>query len=245
MALCALWVGVGVGTATAQSKRIPEKIDRGITKQTFIPKGTIFVGGTANYMNVNSSDFKFLILTDIKGGGFMLGAKINAGYAFANDVAAGIGFEYSRTSVAIDNIDLQLGEDLSFGIKDFSSIQQVYTATAFLRTYINLGASRRIGMFNDVKISLGGGQGKILNGQGEALQGTYQKISNAGLLLQPGLSIFATEFMTVEASIGILGLQYTRTEQISNQVYVGSFETVDASFKFNLLSIALGIAFYF
>lgn len=241
-AACLAMLSVG---AAAQSKRVPDKIDRGIEKQVFIPKGTIFVGGTANYMNVNATDFKFLILTDIKANGFMLGAKIAAGYAFANDVAAGVQFDYSRTVVAIDNVDLSLGDDLSFGVKDFSSIQQIYTGTAFLRMYINMGKSRRIGMFNDVKVSLGGGQGKIINGKGEALEGTYQKISNVGLILQPGLSIFATDFMTVEASIGILGLQYTRTEQISNQVYVGSFETLDASFKFNLLSVALGISFYF
>lgn len=230
---------------SAQSKRIPEKIDRGIEKLTFVPKGTIFMGGTASYLNVNATDFKFLMLDNLKANGYILGAKWAVGYAFANDVAAGLAFDYSRTSVAVENVDLKLSEDMSFGLQDFSSIQQVYTGSAFMRMYINIGSSRRFGMFNDVKVSLGGGQGKILNGKGDALEGTYQKISSAGFLLQPGVAIFATDFMTVEASVGIFGVQYTRTEQISNQVYVGSFESVDASFKINLLSVGLGLSFYF
>lgn len=221
------------------------KIDRGIETLTFIPKGTIFAGGTIGYTNIDSKDFKFLILDNIGASAYLLNGKVMVGYAFRDDIAAGISFDYSRTFAKIDNLDLSLSEDMSFGIKDFESIQQVYTATAFLRTYINIGRSKRFGMFNDVKVSFGGGQGKVLNGKGEALVGTYQKVTNVGLLLSPGISVFATDFMAVEASIGILGLQYSRTDQISNQVYVGSFETIDASFKLNILSVSLGIAFYF
>lgn len=229
----------------SSSGRIKNKVDRKIEKHTFIPRGTIFAGGTIGYTSLNSSDFQFLILNDIGGDAYLLNAKVMVGYAFRDDVAAGLSFDYSRTYAKIDNIDLSLGEDLSFGIKDFSSIQHIYTGTAFLRTYINIGNSKRFGMFNDVKISFGGGQGKIVNGQGEELSGTYQKISKVGLLLSPGISVFATDFMTVEASIGILGVNYTRTEQVSNQVSTGAFESFNASFKLNILAINLGLAFYF
>lgn len=229
--------------STRVKKRV--KIDRGIEKMTFIPKGTVFFGGTAGYTNLNSEDFKFLIFNDISTKAYLANAKLLIGYAFRDDVAVGVSFDYSRTFAQIDKINLKLSADLGLDIKDFSSIQQVYTGTAFLRTYINIGSSRRFGMYNDVKVSFGGGQGKVLNGQGDALVGTYQKINEIGLLLSPGISVFATDFMTVEASIGILGLQYSRTEQISNQVYVGSFETISANFKFNLLAINLGICFYF
>lgn len=222
-----------------------KKIDRGIRQLTYISKGTIFGGGAVGYSSVDSKDFKFLIFDDMSASAHLISARAMVGYAFRDDVAAGVSFEYSRTVANIGKIDINLGDDMTMGIDDFYSIQQVYTGMAFLRTYINLGTSRRFAIYNDLKVSFGGGQGKIINSNGEALVGTYQKIQNVGLLLSPGISLFATDFMAVEASVGLLGLKYSRTEQISNQVYVGSFETIDASFKVNLLSLALGVTFYF
>ncbi|MEG0656440.1 MAG: hypothetical protein RSA94_02655 [Mucinivorans sp.] len=234
---------LAVGDSIKRRKKV--RIDRGIEKITFIPRGSIFFGGTLGYTSLTSDDFKFLIFNDLSAKAYLMNGRVMVGYAFKDDVAVGVSFEYSRTFAGIDKLNIDLSEDLGLSINDFSSIQQVYTGTAFLRTYINIGSSKRFGMYNDLKVSFGGGEGKILNGKGDALKGTYQKISNVGLLLSPGISVFATDFMTVEASIGILGLQYSRTEQISNQVYVGSFETVNASFKLNLFSINMGVAFYF
>lgn len=240
--ICVAVLAFCVGDAYAQKRK---KIDRGIEKQTFIPKGTIFAGGTFSYTDLGAGDYTFLLFKDISGSAYLLGAKAFVGYTFRDDIGAGLSFDYSRTKVQIDNVDIKLSEDMVFAIKDYYSIQQVFTATAFLRTYINIGNSKRFGLFNDLKFSFGGGQGKIYNGKGEAMSGTYEKIEKAGLLISPGISVFMTDFMTVEASIGILGIQYSRTEQITNQVSQGHWESFDASFKINLLSVGLGVAFYF
>lgn len=234
-----------VESGTKTRKNGKAKIDRGIKMKTFIPKGTWFFGANASYTNLGADNYKFLILDNFSTSAYMLGAKVSAGYIFADNVAAGITFDYSRTKITVNNLDIALGSDLNFAIKDFYSIQQIYTGTAFLRTYINIGNSKRFGMFNDLRAYFGGGQGKITNGAGLNLDGTYQKILKLGLSLSPGIAVFATDFMTVEAAITIFGIEYSRTEQISNQVYQGSFEVFDASFKLNILSIALGIAFYF
>ncbi len=233
--------------ATTKTKSKKQKIDRGIKTQTFIPKGTLFFGGTVSYSNLESTDYKFIILDNLKANSTLISAKAFIGYAFANNVAAGVAFDYSRNLIKIDNVDLNLSEDLNFAVTDYYSIQQVYTASAFLRTYINIGNSKRFGMFNDIKVYFGGGQGKVTSGVegNSSFTGTYEKINKLGIVLQPGISVFATDFMAVEASIGILGVEYSRTEQITNQVYQGSVESFSASFKLNLLSIGLGLSFYF
>lgn len=223
----------------------PKRIDRGITKQTFIPKGQIFAGGTLTYFQTSSDDFQVLMIDGLQGDAYNAGGRVMFGYAFANDVAAGVSFAYTRTMVKIDDVDIKLSEDMVFSIKDYYSLQHVYTGTAFLRTYINIGNSKRFGLFNDVRFNFGGGQGRIMRGAGEAMQGTYEKIQKIGPTLSPGLAVFVTDFMAIEASIGILGVGYNKTEQITNQVYQGSFETFSADFKINLLSVGLGISFYF
>lgn len=215
--------------------------------KTFMPKGTIFFGGTLSYTNLGATDYKFILFDNIKAQTTLIGVKVFAGYTFANNVAGGISFDYSRTLIRMDNVDIALSDDLNFGIKDSYSIQHIYTASAFLRAYINIGNSKRIGMFNDVKVYFSGGQGKVTSGieQSPAFKGTYEKITKVGIVLQPGISVFATDFMTIEASIGIFGIEYSRSEQITNQVYQGTFESFNASFKLNLFSIGMGLAFYF
>ena len=232
-------------TKAVNAKAARATIDRGITHKTFVPKGQLIIGGTIGYNQFKANDYEFLMVKDIGANIYTTGAKISAAWAFTNDVAAGVELDYSRMQINFDNIDINLSEDMVFSIKDYKTIRHVFTASAFLRTYINIGNSGRFGMYNDVRVSFGGGQGKILNGEGKELVGTYEKIQNIGLTLAPGIAVFATDFLAIGASVGILGFNYSKTEQITNQVYQGSFESFSANFKINLLSVNLGLQFYF
>ncbi len=227
------------GSAMAQ------KMDRDIKSTIYMPKGQWFVGGTASYFEATGNDYKFLMIDDLTTKANTLNGKLQFAYTFTNDVAAGLAFDYSRTKIQIDDVSFNIIEDMNIAIKDYYSLRHVYTATAFLRTYLALGESKRFALFNDVRFNFGGGQGKIYNGVGQQQVGTYEKITQIGVTISPGLSAFITNSTSIEASVGILGVSYNRTEQITNQVYQGSFETVNANFKVNLLSIQLGMSFYF
>ena len=61
----------------------------------------------------------------------------------------------------------------------------------------------------------------------------------------PGISIFAQDNVAVEVAIGILGINYTRREQIRNQVEHSVMQTSGANFRINPLSIEIGTSFYF
>lgn len=237
--LTALAVGGTAGGAAAR-----EKFDRGITVQTFMPKGMWFFGGNISYTQHNNDDFKMLgLLQDFSSRGYTFAVRPMAGYSFANNLAAGLAFTYERTMLQIDNVSLSLG-DLSFGISDSYNIEHVYTGTIFLRNYINLGNSRRFALINDLKLQLGGGQGKMINGTGDDMSGTYTKIYKLGLVCSPGIAVFINDFAAVEATIGVLGFQYKRTEQTTDQIHHASRQTSGANFKIDIFSIALGMTFY-
>lgn len=232
-------------TTGRAEKLANKKIDRGIRKTSFINKGQWFASGNIAYSSFTADDYKFLILDNLKAQTYSFGVKVSGGYVFAENLGAGIGFDYSRNMIDLPGVKIDLGDDMGLEIKDYSSIQQLYTGTAFLRTFISLGQSARFGLFSDIKLSVGGGQGKILNGQGQELRGTYQNLFKAGILVQPGVTVFLTDAFAVEASVGLLGLQYSRTEQVTNQVHQGYVEEWKANFKVNLFAINLGMSFYF
>ena len=221
-----------------------EKFDRGITMQTFMPKEIWVFGGNSSYTQHNNEDYKMLgLLNDFSSRGYTFAVRPMFGYTFKDNMAAGLAFTYQRSMLQIDNVSLSLG-DLSFGISDYYNIEHVYTGTIFLRNYINLGSSRRFALINDLKLQFGGGQGKLINGAGGDLTGTYTKIYQIGLLCSPGVSVFVNNFASVEATIGVLGYQYKRTEQTTNQIHHGSRTTSGANFKIDIFSIALGMVFY-
>lgn len=233
-----------VAGMTARPAAAREKFDRGITTQTFMPKGVWFFGGNVSYTQHNNDDYKMLgILDDFSSRGYTFAVRPMFGYAFSNNLAAGLSFTYERSMLQIDNVSLALG-DLSFDLSDYYNIEHVYTGTVFLRNYINLGSSRRFALINDLKLQLGGGQGKMINGSGGDMNGTYTKIYKLGLVCSPGVAVFVNNFAAVEATIGVLGYQYKRTEQITNQIHHGSRETSSANFKIDIFSIALGMTFY-
>ena len=50
--------------------------------------------------------------------------------------------------------------------------------------------------------------------------------------------------MAVEVNVGVMGISYSHTKQVHNQVTTGTRHQSAMNFKVNLLSIGLGISFY-
>lgn len=220
-------------------------IDREIETNTFMPKGQRFFGFTASFQSLNTQDFDYLIIDNFTAKAYTMAVSVQGGYVWKNDIAAGLQFKYSRTKVDIPLVDIGLGEDLQMSINDFSSIQHIFTGTAFLRTYIGLGKSKRFALFNDIKLSIGGGDGRALDGTGEKVKGSYHKIFRAGLVFQPGITIFINDFVAAEASLPLFGVRYNQVKQTKNRVEESTLRTWDTSFKSNLLAINFGVSFFF
>ena len=55
---------------------------------------------------------------------------------------------------------------------------------------------------------------------------------------------FITNNMALEINVGMLGIGYSKTQQIHNQIATGETSSSMMNFKVNILSIGMGIAFY-
>ena len=234
---------LAAGAADAGAAR---KFDRGLDFKdapVFMPKGQLMFGGTISYRDYSFYDYKFIILDDMNINAYTLSATPYIYYSFAKNMAVGVKFSYQRTLGRVDETNLSLSPELSFGISDFYTLQHTYYGSLSYRYYIPLGRSKVFGIFSDISLNFGAGQGKTVNGTGDAMTGTYQKILDVGIDVIPGIAVFVTNEMSVEASVGILGLEWKRISQTTNQVYEGSYQTSKANFKLNLLSINIGVNF--
>lgn len=221
-----------------------QKFDRGIKQNTFVPKGQWITGVSVSYSEYSNENYKFLVLEKIDGSGYNLNVSPLICFTFRDNVAAGGRFGYSRSLTKLNNLSLNLDDDLDFDISDMYTLSHSYSGTGVLRTYISLGDSKRFGLYNEAQFTLEGGQAKMINGKGEDLTGTYQKSFGLQVGMSPGLVAFINNYTAVEVSIGVLGFNYKKINQTTDQVYHGERRTSSANFKINLFSIGLGLAFY-
>lgn len=220
------------------------KMDRGMQKSVFIPKGQWLIGSTFSYSEHEDDNYKFLVLKDINSLGYNFKISPYAGYFFRDNVAAGLRLSYTRSFSDLSNIELSLDDDLSFGISNAVYLEHMMQATGFIRTYIGLGGSKVFGLFNEARLGYGYGQGRNTTGYGEQQTGTYQTISSLQIGIAPGLAAFITDFASVEVSVGVMGLDFKWIDQKTNQVESGSRRKSKGDFKIDLFSINIGMTFY-
>lgn len=223
-----------------------QKFDRGLEfdeAPLFMPKNQFILGGTFSYQKHSFDDYKFLLLDNVNMKGYTLSVTPYLYYSFYRNMAAGIRFSYKRNLADVKATDIVINEDMQFNIDDLYAIQHTYYGSLSYRYYVPLLQSRIFALFSDISMNVGAGQGKIMNKDGDVVNGTYQKILDLGINVIPGLIFFVTNEMAIEASVNILDLAWKHVSQTSNQVYIGSYTSSGLDFKIKLFSINIGVDF--
>ena len=235
----ALFLLLALGT-TARA----QTFNRGIDQSAFIPRGQWLLGGSLSYSENTNNDFKWLVLDKITAKGYTFKLSPYFAYFIRDNVALGARLSYSRSYTDIGNLDLNLGDDLSFGINGYKNIQHTISAAFFVRTYINLGQSKRFGLYSEMRAGYGYGEGKNTSGSGDTQTGTFQRISEFQLGISPGMTAFINNFTAVDVSIGVMGFDFKWIDQTTNQVEHSHRRESKGNFKIDIFSISLGISFY-
>lgn len=220
------------------------RFDRGIEQKTFIPKGQWMVGASFSYSEHTDDNFKWLVMDDVTSTGYTFKVSPVVSYFIRDNIAIGGRVAYSRGLTDLGNLSLNLGDDLSFDLSNYKDKSHTVSGSFFVRTYLNLGDSKRFGLFNEARVTYGYGQSNVEDGTGDELKGTHQIKQNLNFGVAPGITCFINDYVAVEAAIDVLGLDFKWYDQKTNQVETGKRTNSGANFKINLLSINLGITFY-
>lgn len=231
-----------------------EPFDRGIGKpnSVFIPKGTVGAGVSFAYNNYNIGNgvadggysMLFSLLGDMHGSMLSFSISPYASYFIKDNLSVGIRFDYDRSRLGVGNLNLSLGDDLTFGVSDYNYFKHGYTAAVTLRNYMPFANSKRFAMFTELRALGGYAQGESYKIDEGDKFGTYQDIYKFELGLVPGLCAFITNEVALEVSVGLLGFNYQKVIQTTNQVERSEMEKSGANFKINLFSIGFGMSFY-
>ncbi len=219
--------------------------DRGIKTTTFVPKGMYTGGVSLSYVKFDAKDYDFLILDGIDAKAFNFKISPHLAYAIKDDMAIGARFGYMRTYANIGNVDISLGDDLSFKMDHYRVERNSYKSAVFLRTYMSLFGSKVVGFYNDLQLSYSYSRSKILNHEGRNLTGTFEIGHTLRLGARPGLAVFVQDNVAVDVSIDVMGASMTWNHQTRDRIETGKMSTASANFTLNLLSVNIGVATYF
>ena len=229
----------GVVGAMAQ-----EQFSRNLEQRTFVPEGQWIAGLSVGFSQSEQNNYQFLIVEGIDGDTYSFKATPMVCYMFKNDLGAGGMLEYERSRVRIDKADIVLDSETDYSNENLYCISQGFSGMGIFRNYMNLGRSKRFGIYNEVQLKFGYSESKICNGTGTDFTGTFSRSYSAGLAVAPGLIVFLNNYSALEVNVGILGFNYSYTKQISDQVNVSHIHSKSSNLRLNLLSISFGVAFY-
>ena len=211
-----------------------QEFKRNIESHTFVPKGQWVVGSSVSYSEHNEQNYQFLVIDGFNSDGYTFKISPMFCYAFRDNVAAGGRFSYGRTLTKLDGVTLNLDESTQFDVNDMYQLKHSYSAMGVLRNYINLGTSKRFGLFAETRLEIGGSQSKVVTKDGTSLTGTYTKTTDFGIGVAPGIVAFINNYTAVEVSIGVLGLDFSKVKQTTDQVYIGDRYTQSNRKQVNL-----------
>ena len=221
--------------------------DRGyelVPSSPFVKKGTWVAGGTARYSQHLNDDYALLVINNINSTGYDISVNPRVMYAFQDNMGVGLRFSYDRSMLDLSSADLSFAE-ISMNVRDAYQIQHKYSAYGFFRAYIPLAGSRRIAMFADLLLGGSFKQCKAFNAGGDYPVGTYDSAYAIELAVDPGIIAFLTERLAIELNIGVFGVSYNWNNMVRNQVINGHSDSASAGFMINLLSVGIGMSYYF
>jgi Protein of unknown function (DUF3575) len=204
-----------------------------------LDKKTAFIGLLFSYTNTTKENTKST-LENIK---FAKAseASINTGggYFFKKNFAVGFGFSYGSEIENMETINV-IGPN-TFTDQDLKT----YTFSPFIRNYLSLSKKNSLYVFTQTGLQFGFGNGGESTSTGNTTIDSDIQKNYYGIAFTPGVVLIVQKGFAFEVNVGVLGFNYSKeTKTTPNQPQVVLKET-NVDLNINLLSLNLGLSYYF
>ena len=216
--------------------------DRGLYNYLFIPKGQWAFGLTASYGELNVNDVEVLaMLTNVDFNGKTYAIKPSVSWFFNHNQSVGMKIIYSRAEGKLGSLGLDMGDDLSFSLRDVKYTSQSYAAAISYRSYVGLDRNKRFAVFYEADLSFTTGSSDFSRLYNDEPRLTHTRINEVSLNFSPGVCVFIMENVSFNLSFGVFGVKLRTEHQSTNGIDEGSRLSSGANFRFNIFNINFGL----
>ena len=217
--------------------------ERRFKNRLIIPKGDWQCGLSVMYADLNSEDSDYmLLLQGVNASASLFRLAPEAAYAFADNHAAGIRFQYTNANGMVDTATADLLGNFNMTLENLNADSRSLSACVFQRTYVGLDNLGRVGLFWDYVFGVTRTQSQFYTGDASSSYSLKKKIH---LGFAPGIVYFPMNNVSVQASICVADLSYNRIEAYSDGRLSGSRNAWKAQASLNVMDISLGLTVHF
>ncbi|MCO6360555.1 hypothetical protein [Roseivirga pacifica] len=127
-----------------------------------------------------------------------------------------------------------------------NTINRGFSITPNVRSSVPLTANERLSFFTEVGLTFGGGNSLSRKTKNvDEVEKIYDESFYFRLGMSPGITFFAMENFAFEVQMDVLGYELRRTKTTTNDVDVSKDLRQNVDFNINILTLELGLAYYF
>lgn len=211
---------------------------RSLRTHLIIPRHDWQIGMAASYVNLSADNSEFLLLfSDTDAYMSLARVSINGAFAYSDNHAVGIRFQYTNGNCSVDASTLDLLGNFSYEVKDLKAKTLSYTSTVFNRSYAGLDSHGRFGVFLDTGLGYTRSRSDI-----KSSSSAYTVSNKLSISLSPGVIYFPMNTVSVFAFISLADISWTNAKGYSGGSLTGERNYFRARAKIDLLSVGLGLS---
>ena len=224
-----------------EGTRTPYELMSSYYAEQFKPfqKKNIYTGLAFSLSDKNLSNVNQLVRNVVNGKDKAFSIILKGGYYTGDYAMVGLNFEYAQ-----ETFEGTLLRDAD--TVQSNSISRYYNFTPNVRSTVPLTKTDRLSFFTEVGLAFGVGNTLTRNTKNlDEIETSYTDEFNFRVGISPGITFFAIENFAFEVQLDVLGYELNVKNKETNGIEQSRVVTNNIDFNINLLSLKLGLAYYF
>lgn len=225
----------------ASAGRSPYELMSSYYSNNFTPfrKRNFYTGLSFSLSDKNLTNVDQIIQKVIRGDKTGFNIILKGGYFTGDYGMIGINFAYAEDK--FEGILLKSPDTIQS-----KSITRSYSFTPYVRSSVPLTENERLSFFTEVGLLLGVSNGLTRNTKNlDDIEKIYDDNFNLRLGISPGITFFAMENFAFEVQLDVLGYELNVKNREVNGVEQSKEVRHNVDFNIDILSLQLGLAYYF
>lgn len=238
-------IGVGLfisSLAVAQEKQDPYELMSKYYEEDFNPfaKGNWYVGFAFSLQDRKLQNQARIFDKVLDGQDLNYDLTFRGGYLLNDYFMVGGNFIYSREKFV--GTTIQEGDTIQK-----ESIKSIGSIVPSIKTYFPLTKNNRLSFFNELGVGFGFGNTVTRDTKNlDEINKSYTDVFTFTAGISPGITFFAIENFAFEIQLNnLIGYELQVSNKITNETEESKVTTHNVNFNIDLLSLNLGLAYYF
>jgi hypothetical protein len=209
-------------------------------------KRNVFIGFSFSLEDKRLTNSDVLFKHVIDGSRLKNNIELKGGYYTGNYGMTGLTFDYFT-----DKLEGQILASEGVLIPVTDTVQSVsklngYAVSPYFRSTIPVTSNDRLSFFTEFSFTFGGSKTTTTNTNKKGLiDEGHESSFNFNIGLSPGITFFAFENFALEGQLNVLGYSLDTTKKSIDNEPESTKTRQNVNFNINLLSLRLGLAYYF